>query len=206
MIPEQLNTLLGQKTIAEWVFAPESGGFTGVVPALREFAGETPIVGQGTGIAETLRTTVPLVLQRLTDVLALNPRFSGRDSGSTFELNTIKEKLNLEPRRWDNPKAMLGRLVGVSLYLRSLESELANAIGDLKQPRAQAKLDRASLQLVQAMIERLTPDIITEANPKKARDAAVSFAEANPPGTPVIFLGSEGTWVLKYTTGKKQKK
>ncbi len=192
VFPSTLATLMGGKTIAELVF---SGKFTGVGPAVRSFAGRTPVLASGAGVVDTLRTAIPLATKRLVTALQQNPRFA------VMEREQLQEDLDVKPELWDNKNAMLGRLVGVDLFLNSLENELINSVKDLKQPLKQRKADRVSLRLIQATRERYLPDIVAETDPGKRAKAKIAFAEANPPGTPLVFLDANGSWVLDFTKG-----
>jgi len=187
--PETVK-LFGDRTIAELVMEE---GFTGIGPAVKEFLGRTPIVGSGAGLVDALRSAIPLAQERLVSALQKNPRFA------VTERTQISEKLNIDPKLWDNSTALLGRLVGIADFLGSLETELTDAISNPTTPREQRRADRSSLVLIQAMRERLTPEIILAPDIKKRDDLLRKFAEENPPGTPVVFMDKNGIWTIRRT-------
>lgn len=190
--PDDFSVLLGGRSIAEVVMQED---FTGPSGALKRGIGRLPLVGEGAGFSDTIASNISLAEERLVTALQQNPRFA------VTERKQLQDKINLEPSLIDNPKAMLGRLAGVALFLSSLENELTVALKKV-QPTKQRQADIVSLRLIQDFRERLAPPIIASTDDAEIQKQLLEFAKESPPGSPVLALDRNQKWELYFTPGE----
>lgn len=185
------NLLPGGKTVGELA---AHGDITGPLPAVATRLERTPFVGgmlSGGRASEmnAARTIVPQVKNNLVRILQNNPRFSEAERAA------IASELDVDAKLWDNPTALLERLVAIDGALqvrRNQADELAanKTISLDEQARARQNVTAID-QFRQILLPQAKATTTTELQ---------QLRQTLAPGTSILVkVGS--SWMIVYTPG-----
>ena len=181
----------GGTTLAELVVEQN---VTGPEAAVARTAAAIPYLGIEAPEEISAKARFELTVRRVVNAVRVNPRFA---EGEREDIQAI---LNLAPSFWDNPQALISRMVGIDQALRDTELELEAAVSNERDrvPGETAKQALSSLHTIRHFRKVFLPPIAM------TDEEAITMAQTFPPGSTILRKkGKE--WVLSRIKGGGEK-